>query len=226
MRAGFFQTAGPLDITRLIKARTQLNNSSDLFSGIGRIDQRFDNGRITTCAVQGDFNRQHLWVPRCGLDPFDNLIEAIVRMMKEYVLVSQDLEKIDMRWKGRIARRLKWPVSQLRKGIVCHERHEMRHRKWAIEFVSVSLRQVEEPQQQFQNIFWAIRFYFEPNSLASTRTPQLLLDGAQQVFSFLLIDVQVAIARDSKRVNLIQDQAGKQFSDVLFDKRGEVNVLP
>src|SRR5438552_1330985 len=110
MRAGFFQTAGPLDITRLIKARTQLNNSSDLFSGIRRIDQRFDDGRITTCAVQSDFNRQHLWITCRGLDPFDNSIEAVVRMMEQHVLTSQYLEKIDMRWKGRIAHRLKWMV--------------------------------------------------------------------------------------------------------------------
>src|SRR5438874_5830757 len=114
-----------------------------------------------------------------------------------------------MRRKSGITRRLKWPISKFRKRIVCHERHEMRHRKRAIEFVSVSLCQVEEPQQQVQNIFWAIRFYFEPNRVASTRTPQLLLDGAQQVFSFLLIDIQVAVASDSKRVNLIQDQPGK-----------------
>src|SRR5213080_2162931 len=167
MRAGLLQAASPLNIARLIKARTQLNDSGNLFPRIGCVDKRFDNRRITACTVQRDFNRQHLWITRRGLDPFDNLIEAVVRMMKEYILVSQDLKKIDMRWKGRVARRLKWPVSQLRKRIVCHERHEMRHRKWAIEFVSVSLCQVEEPQEQFQNIFWAIRFYFEPNSLDS-----------------------------------------------------------
>src|SRR5437773_9544789 len=110
MRAGFFQTASPLNITRLIKARTQLNDSGDLFSGIRRIDQRFDDGRITTCAVQGDFNRQHLWIPRRGLNPLDNLIEAVVRMMEQHVLTPQHFEKIDMHRKRGIARWLKWMV--------------------------------------------------------------------------------------------------------------------
>ena len=60
MRAGFLQTAGPSDIARLVKARAQLNNSSDLFPGIGCFDKGFHNWRITTCAVQRDFDRQHL----------------------------------------------------------------------------------------------------------------------------------------------------------------------
>ena len=110
VRAGFLQTPGPLNIARLIKARAQLNNGRNLFPGIGCIDERFDNGRITARSVQRDFDRQHLWITRSGLDQFDNLIEAVVRMMKQHVLASQDLEKIDVRWKRRIARRLKWPV--------------------------------------------------------------------------------------------------------------------
>src|SRR4030095_79769 len=124
-----------------------------------------------------------------------------------------NLKKINVRWKRWIARRLKGPILQLGKRIVCHEGHEMRHRKRAIEFVSVSLCQVEEPQQQFQNIFRTIRFYFEPNSIASTGAPQFLLDRAEQVFRFLLVYIQIAVARDPKRVDLIQDQAGKQFAD-------------
>src|SRR4030095_6293375 len=110
MRTGLLQRAGPLDIACLVKARAQPNDSSDLFPGIGCFDERFDNWRITTCAVQSDFHRQHLWVAGCGLNPLNYLIKAIVRMMKQHVLAAQDLKKIDMRWKRRIACRLKWPV--------------------------------------------------------------------------------------------------------------------
>src|SRR6185312_7254445 len=168
MRAGFLQTPGPLNIARLIKPRAQLNNSRNLFPCIGCIDERFNNRRITARSVKSDFDCQHLWIPRSVFDQFDNLIETIVRMVEEHVLAPQDLEKIDMRWKRWIARRLKGPVFQLGKRIVCNERHEMRHRNRPIEFVRVSLCQVEEPEQQFQNILWAIHFHFEPNSLAST----------------------------------------------------------
>jgi hypothetical protein len=110
MRAGFLQPPGPLNVARLIKARTQLNNSSDLFSGIGCFNERFDNGRITTRAVQRDFDRQYLWILRSSFDPLDNLIEAVVRMMKQHILAPQHLKKINVRRQRWIARRLKWPV--------------------------------------------------------------------------------------------------------------------
>src|SRR5437764_15369011 len=137
MRAGLLQAASPLNIARLIKARTQLNDRGDLFARIGCVDKRFDNRRITACTVQRDFNRQHLWITRRGLDPFDNMIDAVVRMMKEYIMVSKDVKKIDMRRKGRVASRMRLQVSKLRKRIVCHERHELRNRKRPIEFVSI-----------------------------------------------------------------------------------------
>jgi hypothetical protein len=62
MGAGFLQTPGPLNIDRLIKPGTQLNNSGDLFSGIGCFDECFDNGRITAGPIQRDFDRQNLWI--------------------------------------------------------------------------------------------------------------------------------------------------------------------
>src|SRR6266576_7365154 len=173
MRAGFLQTAGPSDIARLVKARAQLNNSSDLFPGIGCFDKGFDNWRITTCAVQRNLDRQHLWVARRGLDPLNYLIEAIVRMMKQHILASQYLKKINVRRKRRIASRLKWPVLQLGKRIIGHERHQVRHGKWAVEFVSISLGQVEEPQQQLQNILWTIRLHLQPDGVSATCASQL-----------------------------------------------------
>ena len=110
VRASFLQTPGPLNVARLIKARAQLNNSRDLFPGIGGVDERFDNGRITARSVKRDFDCQHLWILRSAFDQFDNLIETFVRMMEQHVLSPQDLEKIDVRRKRRIARRLKGPV--------------------------------------------------------------------------------------------------------------------
>src|SRR5262245_33884700 len=133
------QAAGPLNIARLVKPRAQFDNRCHLFSGVRRIDKRSDNGRITTCSVQSNLDCQYLRILRRGFDQLDNLIEAVVRMMKQHVLAPQHFEKIDVWRKDLIASRLKWPVLQLRERVVCHEGHEMRHRNWAVEFVSVSL---------------------------------------------------------------------------------------
>ena len=97
--------------------------------------------------------------------------------MKQHVLASQHFKKINMRRQRRIARRLKWPVPELGKRIIRYQRHEVGHRKWAVEFVSVSLCQIEEPQQQFENVFWTIGFHFEADGLAAARSPQLLFDA-------------------------------------------------
>src|SRR5436190_1131539 len=78
---GFFQAPGPLNVGRLIEARTQFDNGSDLFSGVGRVDECFDDRGITTCAIEGDLDCEYLRILRRRLDPLDNLIEAIVGMM-------------------------------------------------------------------------------------------------------------------------------------------------
>ena len=94
---GFFQAPGPLNVGRLIEARTQFDNGSDLFSGVGRVDECFDDRGITTCAIEGDLDCEHLRILRRRLDPLDNLIEAIVGMMQQHVLTPQHFEKIGMR---------------------------------------------------------------------------------------------------------------------------------
>src|SRR5437667_3785679 len=43
MSSGFFQTTRPLNVARLIEARSQLDNNGNLFSGIRCMDERFDN---------------------------------------------------------------------------------------------------------------------------------------------------------------------------------------
>ena len=137
MRAGFFQAARPLNVARFIKTRAQLDNRGDLFSRISRVDQRLHNRRISACAVQRDFDGEHLRILCRRLDQLDDFIETVVRMMQQHVLSSQHFEKIRMRRQRRIARRLKRTVLQLGKGVIRHQRRKMRHRQRAIELVSV-----------------------------------------------------------------------------------------
>src|SRR2546423_14376556 len=102
----------------------------------------------------------------------------------------------------------------------------MRHRERAIELVKIGLLQIEKSQEQIAEIRWAIRFHFEPNGIAATGTPQFLLNRAQQVFRLFLINVKIAVAGDAESMHAVEDEAGKKFSDVMFNERGEVNVIP
>ena len=79
----------------------------------------------------------------------------------------------------------------------------MRHGKRAVQLVGVGLCQVEKSEQQFENIFRAISFHFEADGIAATGAPQLLFNGAQKIFCFFLVDVEIAVASDPKRVHLL-----------------------
>src|SRR6266568_1366899 len=102
----------------------------------------------------------------------------------------------------------------------------MRHGKRPVQFVGICLGQIEKPQEQLEKIFRTIGFDFEADSITPTGAPQLLLDGAQKVLRFLIVDVEIAVACDAKSVRAIENQTGKQFANVLFDKRGEIDVIP
>ncbi len=121
---------------------------------------------------------------------------------------------------------LERPIFQLGESVVRHQWHEMRHRKRAIELVEVGLLQIEKSEEQVAEIWWTIRFHFQPNGIAATGTPQFLLNRAQQVFRFFFVDVEIAVAGNAKGVHAIEDEAGKKIGDVMFDERGEVNVIP
>ena len=68
-------------------------------------------------------------------------------MMKKNILPAKHFENIGMGRKGGIAPRLKRPVLQIGKSIICDQRHEMRHGERAVRFVNVGLGQVEKFEQ-------------------------------------------------------------------------------
>src|SRR5881396_2779324 len=117
----------------------------------------------------------------------------------------------------RITGGLKRTVFQLGKRVVDNQRSKMRHRQWAIELVSVRFREIEKLEKQLEKIFRTIGFHFQPHGVATAGASQFLLDRSQKVLRFLIVNVEIAVARDAKRVHAVQDQAGKQFADVLFD---------
>src|SRR5205823_6421153 len=226
VRARFFQLTSPANISGLIKAGAQFDQSGDLFAIIGSLDQRLDYGRITAGAIERNLDRQNLRIGGGTLDKADNGIETFVRMMQQNILFAHDLENVGLRRQGRIGCGLERPIFQLGEGVVRHQWHEMSHRERAIELVKIGLLQIEKGEEQVAEIWWTIRFHFKPNGIAATGTPQFLLNRAQQVFRLFLVDVEIAITGDAKGVDAVENEAGKKFGDVMFDERGEVNVIP
>ena len=146
--------------------------------------------------------------------------------MQQDILFAHDLEDVGLRRQGRIGCGLERPIFQLGEGVVRHQWHEMRHRERAIELVEVGLLQIEKGEEQVAEICRTIRFHFQSNGIAAAGTPQFLLNRAQQILRFFFVDVEIAIAGNAKGVDAVENEAGEKLGDVMFDERGEVNVIP
>ena len=146
--------------------------------------------------------------------------------MQEYVLFAHHLEDVRVRRQSGIARRLEDAVLEFREGVIRNERRQMRHRKGTVDLVEIHFAEIEKLEQQLAEIFRAIGFYFEPDGIAAAGTPQFLLDAAEKIVGFFLVDVEIAVARDAESVRAIEKQAGEKIGDVMFDEGREVDVIP
>ncbi len=133
---------------------------------------------------------------------------------------------VGVRRQGGIARRLKDAVLQLGEGVIRNQRRQMRHRKRAVDLVQIHFAQVEKLEEQFAEILGTIGFHFEPDRVAAARSPEFLLDAAEQVVGFFFVDVEIAVPGHAKGVRAIENQAGKKIGDVMFDEGGEIDVVP
>ena len=81
----------------------------------------------------------------------------------------------------------------------------MRHRQRPIQFAGIGFGQVEKVEKQLEKIFRTISFHFQPYRIAAAGASQLLFDCSQKIFRFFIVDVEVAVARDPKRVHAVQN---------------------
>ena len=68
MGARFLESPRPLNIGRFIEARAQFHQRGDLLAGVGGVDQRLNDRRITARAIKRDLDRQHLRIVGGALD--------------------------------------------------------------------------------------------------------------------------------------------------------------
>ena len=73
----------------------------------------------------------------------------------------------------------------------------------AVDEVDVVLGQLENIEQHAPHVRRAAVLDLEPDGVAARALAQLVLDGAQQIFRFFLVDVEIAVARDAEAVDLL-----------------------
>src|SRR3984893_5465220 len=102
----------------------------------------------------------------------------------------------------------------------------MRHRQRPVQLINVSIIQLEKFEQQIAKIFRTVCCDIQAAGIATTRAPQFLFDGAEQILRFFVVDIKVAVTGNAKRMNAFENKAGEQFGDVVLDQIGKINVSP
>src|ERR1044071_6408462 len=110
-----------------------------------------------------------------------------------------------MRRQYWIAGRLKRTVFELGESRVGNQRRKMCHRQWAIQLVRVRFRQIEKLEKQLEKILRTISFHFQPHGVATAGASQFLLDGSQKILRFLIVNIEIAVAGNAKRVHAVED---------------------
>ena len=87
-----FELARPLDVVGLVKARFNFYKYSNLLTSARGFDQRFDDRRVTGCAVKSLFDSKYLGVMRRLIEKVDDGLEAFVWVVQENVFSRDPLK--------------------------------------------------------------------------------------------------------------------------------------
>ena len=210
MHAHVLQPLGPDDVVLLIEAGLQLDQDRHLFSTLGGVRQHAGDARVAARAVQGELDGENVRVFGRRLDePLHRGGEAVVRVMKQHVAFADHVEDAPRRreargraWmEGRIAQVGKVQQGKAQKvggvqqpgDLVDVIAGEGLRRKILL---LAELGQKELPQRLGHR-----GVHLDAHHLGEAPVPHLLLDQAEQVFSFVaVVDLEIGVPGDPKGV--------------------------
>ena len=220
--AGLLQLCGELDVVRLVKARTQLDDRRHLLARARRFDQRIDHGRVPAGSVERLLDRQHARIARGLPHELDHGRERVERVVQQKVALAQHLEQVR-------ATLLHAPGNALDEGRVLevgpldeiHHRHQPVHVDRAVHAIQVALVELELAQQETRGLLWTRIRHLEPHRLAKIAIRELALERAHQVVGLFLVDPQVAVARHAELVAALDLHARERLAHVRVHHRRE-----
>ena len=80
------------------------------------------------------------------------------------------------------------------------QRHQPREIDRTVVAVKIAMGQVEDLQKPVGDGIRAILLDFETDGSSTIHMAQLLLDGMEQILRLLLVDIEIAVARDAEQV--------------------------
>ena len=221
MAARPLQRTGPLDVGLLVEARLDLDERHDLLAGLGRVDQRVHDRRVTRRAVERLLDRQDVRVGSGLLDEaLDGRRERVVRVVDEHVAVAQRREHRLRRLalgEARVRRRDEGLVLERRAVDVVDlpQRAEIEQARHAQDVLVVDLDLAGE---QVEHLVVDVVGDLEPHGRPELAPHQLALERLQEVLVAVLLDLEVGVARDAEQVVLDDLHAREQHRQVLGDE--------
>ena len=200
------------------KRALEFDQHRDLLALVGGMQQRPHDGRIGAGAIQGHLDRQDLRVQRRLFDQVDDALKTLVGMVQQHVLLTHHLEDVGAGGQRLGQHGLKRTVAQAGKGVAGKKRLEVQEIDRTLQPVQVNLREPEGFQQKTLGFRRGVRLHLEPHGVAAVEAAQFFLDRVKKIFGFLLIDVEVGVARHAEGVRLTHLQPDEEPAQVVLDE--------
>jgi hypothetical protein len=222
--AGFLHLARPVDVVGFVEAGFQFDERGDLFAVERRVHERADDGGVAAGAIERLLDREDLGIA-CGLlDEIDDGREGVVGMVEEDFAFADGVENRDVRAEARDVgggERRVFEVRAIDDVVETHQTQEVDGRRNAEgEFA----RELEVSAEKSEEVFVDAVLDLEADGGAAAEIAELFLDFFEEVFGFLLVDVEVAVACDAKGVRAVDPVSGKQRHGEALDDFAEENV--
>src|SRR5581483_6732200 len=220
---GLLELAGPLDVVGFVETCLQLHQRGDLLAVARGFDQGADNGRVAAGAVKRLLDGEDLGVARGLLGKFDHRGEGVVGMVQKDVLTAEGIEDVGNMAQGRDVNRGERGVLQI--GPVDVIKAEQPHEvEGPVEAKNVFMGETEVVAQRIKNDVVHPVFDLQTDGGAAAEVAQLFLDFLEKVLRLLLVDVEIAVARDPEGMRAVHDVAGEKHAGAELDDLAEKHV--
>ena len=217
--ARLLELAGPTDVGLLVEAGLDLDEDQHLLAGLGGVDERVDDRRVTGGAVQRLLDGEHV---RVGGGLLDEALHAgrerVVRVVQQDVAPRDRREHVgrarglDL---GEVAVRMRDERRVLQLGTVeVGDAVQAGQVERAGQVEDLARTDVELRHEQLEHVRVDRLLDLEPDRRAEPAALQLLLERLEQVLGVVLLDLEVLVAGDPERVVLQDLHAGEELVEV------------
>ena len=221
--SGTFQYPRPGDVGLLVESGLDLHDGQHLLAGLSGVNEGVDDGGVARGAVQGLLDGQDLRIVGGLLDePLHAGGEGVVRV------VHQDVTTTNGR--KHVCRASCLDLGQVRMGdgqevrvgqvvtVDVGQGEQAGEIKWGRKPEDLLVLDVELTGEQGEHLVGDVVLHLEAyRGTSHLAAQQLLLEGEEQVFGVVLLDLEVLVACDAEGGVLQHMHAGEQLVQVTAD---------